>query len=378
MKFIRSLPLIWARTRWPFSSSIANIVFGNGSMTVPSTSIASFFATRLPIHERVPTRAGPTHERGGYQLAPSASNAIASSSYRREDLGPIARYGDRVLEMRRERAVDGDDGPAVGLDLDLVRAEREHRLDGQADPRRGLDPAAAAPEVRDVRRLVHLGPDPVADEVLDDAVAVGLGGILDRRRDVADPVARHGRAYTGHHREPGRLDELRDLWRRRTDDERPCRIRMPALVDRADVDRHDLALANGPVARDPVDHLVVDADAQRGRIRVRPVAVLPATEVALERRCHAVGLDVALAKPVELTRRDPRPQLGFDEREHLGNDAAGRPHAFDLGLRLPGDHQPATEPSPTWTGCGSAARTSRLTRSIDCRPSTVFRIPRRW
>src|SRR3954469_19337218 len=120
MKFIRSLPLIWARTRWPFSSSIANIVFGNGSMTVPSTSIASFFATRLPIHERVPTRAGPTHERGGYQLAPSASNAIASSSYRREDLGPIARYGDRVLEMRRERAVDGDDGPAVGLDLDLV------------------------------------------------------------------------------------------------------------------------------------------------------------------------------------------------------------------------------------------------------------------
>src|SRR3954470_13667294 len=155
MKFIRSLPLIWARTRWPFSSSIANIVFGNGSMTVPSTSIASFFATRLPIHERVPTRGGPTHERGGYQLAPSPSNPndassdrrqdlrkprtevprsfprssvgwstirifLASSSDRRQDLWPIARYRDRVLEMRRERAVDGDDGPAVGLDLDLV------------------------------------------------------------------------------------------------------------------------------------------------------------------------------------------------------------------------------------------------------------------
>ena len=28
MKFIRSLPLMWARTRWPFSSSTANIVFG--------------------------------------------------------------------------------------------------------------------------------------------------------------------------------------------------------------------------------------------------------------------------------------------------------------------------------------------------------------
>src|SRR5436190_332062 len=45
MKFIRSLPLICASTRWPFSSSTANIVLGSGSITVPSTSIASFLAT---------------------------------------------------------------------------------------------------------------------------------------------------------------------------------------------------------------------------------------------------------------------------------------------------------------------------------------------
>ncbi len=45
MKFIRSLPEICARTRWPFSSSTANIVLGKGSNTVPSTSIASFLAT---------------------------------------------------------------------------------------------------------------------------------------------------------------------------------------------------------------------------------------------------------------------------------------------------------------------------------------------
>src|SRR5450759_1013542 len=48
MKFIRSFPLIWARTRWPFSSSTANIVFGSGSRTVPSTSIASFLPNVLP------------------------------------------------------------------------------------------------------------------------------------------------------------------------------------------------------------------------------------------------------------------------------------------------------------------------------------------
>src|SRR5664279_6608699 len=48
MKFSRSFPLIWARTRWPFSSSTANIVFGSGSRTVPSTSIASFLPNVLP------------------------------------------------------------------------------------------------------------------------------------------------------------------------------------------------------------------------------------------------------------------------------------------------------------------------------------------
>src|SRR4051794_16851441 len=87
MKFIRSLPLIWARTRCLFSNSMANIAFGNGSMTVPSTSIASFLATgggELPGCDSVvngcsadrlgwPTERGerdgqgPTHDREVYQ-----------------------------------------------------------------------------------------------------------------------------------------------------------------------------------------------------------------------------------------------------------------------------------------------------------------------
>src|ERR1043166_9660817 len=34
---------MWARTLCPFSSSTRNIALGSGSITVPSTSIASFF-----------------------------------------------------------------------------------------------------------------------------------------------------------------------------------------------------------------------------------------------------------------------------------------------------------------------------------------------
>src|ERR1035437_8062896 len=48
MKFIRSFPLIWARTRWPFSSSTANIVFGSGSGTGAPASSVSFFPHTLP------------------------------------------------------------------------------------------------------------------------------------------------------------------------------------------------------------------------------------------------------------------------------------------------------------------------------------------
>src|SRR4029453_15939375 len=110
---------------------------------------------------------GPAHERVAYQNGRDAANW---ESRRRQDLGTLLRDGDRVLEMGRQRAVTGHDGPAVGLHLDLVAAECEHRLDRQADPRLELHPADAGPVVGDLRLLVHLGADSVADELSDDAV----------------------------------------------------------------------------------------------------------------------------------------------------------------------------------------------------------------
>src|SRR5690554_6012172 len=44
MKFIRILPEIWAKTLCPFSNSTRNMAFGNGSTTMPSTSMASSLA----------------------------------------------------------------------------------------------------------------------------------------------------------------------------------------------------------------------------------------------------------------------------------------------------------------------------------------------
>src|SRR5438552_8992040 len=38
---MRIFPEMWASTLWPFSSSTRNMAFGNGSITVPSRTIAS-------------------------------------------------------------------------------------------------------------------------------------------------------------------------------------------------------------------------------------------------------------------------------------------------------------------------------------------------
>ena len=46
MKNLRIYPETWASTLCPFSSSTRNIALGRGSMTVPSTVIASSLATR--------------------------------------------------------------------------------------------------------------------------------------------------------------------------------------------------------------------------------------------------------------------------------------------------------------------------------------------
>src|SRR3954452_12148716 len=131
MKFIRSFPEMWASTRWPLSSSIANIVLGSGSTTVPSTSIASRLATggcgSLSQHEcrpgRADTRTHSVPETSYPWLAgrcPVARSVPAGSricpSDRGEDLGAVVGDRDRVLEVHGERPVLGHDGPVVGED----------------------------------------------------------------------------------------------------------------------------------------------------------------------------------------------------------------------------------------------------------------------
>src|SRR3990172_9725173 len=162
--------------------------------------------------------------------------------------------------------------------------------------------------------------------------------VLDRCRDVADAVAGAGRADPRHEGHAGRRDELIDRRRRAADDERPGGVAVPAVDDRADVDRHDLAVTDDPIAGDAMDDLAVDRDAGARREGRRATSLSAAAGIALEGRDPPGRPDVLLGEAVQLAGRDAGAELLLDEGQDFGDDTAGTTHLLHLPARLPGDH----------------------------------------
>ena len=98
--------------------------------------------------------------------------------------------------------------------------------------------------------------------------------VLHRPGDIVDVCAGNRGGDAGHQRQTSRVDEPGDIRRRLADVERPSAVAVVALPDRAGVDGDDLALLDYAAARDAVDDLVVDRDADARREAL----------VALERR----------------------------------------------------------------------------------------------
>src|SRR3970282_198765 len=191
---------------------MANIALGNGSMTVPSTSIASFLATggdRLLVRSLLglPRHGGPRPARRGTVMraprwagARTASvsggdhdgQALARGVVGGEDPRPFGGDGDGMLEVGGEAAVRGAHRPAVLVHAHPLAAEHDHRLDGQAEARLELPPARGETVVRDLGILVHLGADAVSHGGAHDAPAVRDGHVLAGGGDVADVTARRG------------------------------------------------------------------------------------------------------------------------------------------------------------------------------------------
>ena len=244
--------------------------------------------------------------------------------------GAVHSQGKGVLEMGGLAAVAGDHRPLVLGEVGLLAAEGHHRLHGQRQTLDQLGAAAGSADVRDVRRLVHLGADAVADVVLEDAVvALAADVALDRVGDVGEPAAEARGGDAGPQRVLGDLqqaayvvgDGVRTAHR-----DGDGGVAVPAVHDGAAVEADDVALDEHPLPRDAVHDLVVDRRTDRARERRVPVAQ--------ERRHAAVRADVLLGDPVEVTGGDAGPHRRAHQLEALADEPAGDAHLVDLVAAL--------------------------------------------
>jgi len=86
------------------------------------------------------------------------------------------------------------------------------------------------------------------------------------------------------------------------------------------------AVLQDAVARNAVADLVVDRGADR--LRERAVARRGVVKGGRNRALHADH--VVVAQPVQFAGGDSGPDVGSDEIEHFGRQAAGQAHALDV------------------------------------------------
>src|SRR5215475_6842954 len=88
-----------------------------------------------------------------------------------------ARFGDqyRMLPLRGEAMVLGDNGPAVGELADARLAGIDHRLDGEGHARLQPQTGLRAAIVQHLRLFVEFAADAMAAELAHDTEAVPLG-----------------------------------------------------------------------------------------------------------------------------------------------------------------------------------------------------------
>src|SRR5438128_1881260 len=105
-----------------------------------------------------------------------------------------------------------------------------------------LSPAA-------LRALVQAAPDAVADDLAHQRVAGRLGRVLDGARDVAHVAGGPDRVDAGGERPPGDLHQPLRLGRDPPDGHGHGRVAVVALGADAEVEPHDIPLAQRPPAR---------------------------------------------------------------------------------------------------------------------------------
>src|SRR6516225_7048802 len=150
MRCIRILPDTWARTLWPLSISTRNIALGNGSTTLPSTSIASSLLMAFSPSPFMGVLGGRSvWMRAEMTAGALNSMALATWTRRHEQEGADTRENithsapGLVVSLRASDTVfRGSRTAWYGSNLNLVIAPLAdlRKLRALSDPRPGPDP----------------------------------------------------------------------------------------------------------------------------------------------------------------------------------------------------------------------------------------------
>ena len=199
---------------------------------------------------------------GSFSRAPRPRmRAVEPFGRERENLDAALGDPDRVLELRRQRAVARHRGPAVGEHLHVRAAEIDHRLDGEEHAGLEHDAFAGAADMDDVGLVVEQPAEAVAAEIAHHAHVLRLDIGLDGGADVAGGGARPDHRDAAHHGLVGDLDQPFGAARDGADREHAAGIAMPAVEDQRHVDIDDVAFLQRLLARDAVADDVVDRGA---------------------------------------------------------------------------------------------------------------------
>ena len=188
---------------------------------------------------------------------------------------------------------------------------------------------------------------------------------LDRMGDVTDIAAQSSRSKSLPHRLLGDPHEFEYGGLNLTDCDRDRRIAMPAVHDRATVDRDHIAIVQDPISGDAVHHFIIDRGADgRGEGRIA---------ISQKRRDASTRANGVFGKGVETAGRDPGSHGLANELESASDEQARDPHlgdlirALDLDAALTKQH-PRTPQD--WLTASSAAMMRSVTSSMSPMPST--------
>src|SRR4029077_10655743 len=322
IKFFRILPEICASTWCLLSNCTRNIAFGNGSMTVAITSMASSFG--------FPESAFFFSGRGVFAIR---SKILPGCSYRFSgpSQNPRTIRSDRhgVFEMRRAAAVGGHRGPLIVENPHFRPACVNHRLDGENHAFLDARAVAGLAVIRQVRLFVHFGANSMADELTHHREAMLFDPLLHGRGDITQAIPRPNllngliQGFASH------AQQIANLGPNLTDGQRDRGIPVIAVQLDSEIERNNIPFLQAPGARRyAVNYLLVDRGAQHTRI----------TAIALERRTSAMFLSALSGDLLQVECAHARLHGLAQPIQHVPDHYAGAMHRLEFRGGLTNDH----------------------------------------